>query len=209
MRLTEMHNANATLTQQPDYLVQGLHEANAQNESMRSMARGMPSHVTLQSMLSEANVSAQNASAQRDATLLQLQGAELRIDELDRFLKGAQSVAAHVNRAHVAKELALANAIAENESLRKEVTQLTQRIGAQHRHSETMFSQASFEEFRAKLEQELKTRLTAKDSETEGTTQKVRSRADAPTNGPHEDPTRIGSHSHQCRRHQCTSRLHP
>ena len=86
-----------TMTPQRDTLTDPLREANATILRLDTSLRNAPNQTTVQSMLNEANASAMHVSNQRDALLQQLQGAETRIGELDRFLLNMQTMANHVN----------------------------------------------------------------------------------------------------------------
>ena len=73
----------------------------------------------------EANASSINVSRQRDALVQQLQGAETRITELDRFLNNMQNMAARVKTRYDETDRLRQTATHECETLRAELASLT------------------------------------------------------------------------------------
>ena len=119
---------------------------------------GQPSPTLVQSMLSEANASAVNASAQRDSLIQQMQAAEMRIEELDKSLLGMQTVAKHLAGTHENDRLEAA-ALAQN--FREELTRLTRENGDMTRENASMYTAVQVEETRRTLITENEQRLAA------------------------------------------------
>jgi chromosome segregation ATPase len=145
-RLLDMTLNNQTLTQERDHLASRLVEANGLNGRLSKALHETPSMSTTQSMLNEANSSAVNASNQRDQLLQQLQGAEIRIGELDRFLLNMQRMAAHVKTRHDEVEHQRDHAISTNEKLTTDLTRMTERVADLTRAVASGFSQAQHDE---------------------------------------------------------------
>ncbi len=73
-------------------------------------------------MLTEANVSAQSATVQRDAMIQKLRGAELRINELDRFRDINAGAARHLNQRVVDGDAHTAASQGESARLKRELS---------------------------------------------------------------------------------------
>ncbi len=126
--LERLQSTIEVLAKQRNQLSYQLSEANATIARMNSAALGRPSQSTFESMLHTANASAANVTSQRDALYQQIQGYDLRIEELERFLKNSQGVAAHVNVKAVENEKARMALAIKNEQLQHDLASLNDQF---------------------------------------------------------------------------------
>ncbi len=150
-----------SMTLQHDTLTIQLLVANATILRLDTSLQNAPTQSTVQAMLNETNASSINVSRQCDALVQQLQGAEIRITGLDRYLLNMQTMAAHVNTRYNETDRLRQEATHDNDALRTELTRLTQRVAELTREIAGRYTQGQLEEARQQTVNDHGVQLTA------------------------------------------------
>ena len=166
-QVLDMQLTIQSMTSQRDTLTVQLMEANATVLRLDTSLRNAPAPTTVQAMLNEANASSINVTRQRDALVQQLQGAEIRITALDRFLLNMQTMAAHVNTKYGETDRLRQEATHENETLRTELNRLTQRVAELTNEVAQRHTTGQLEEARRQMTHDHEAKLTATRAETQ------------------------------------------
>jgi hypothetical protein len=154
-----------SLTSERDTLTVQLLEANSTIFRLDASLRASPTQSTVQGMLMEANASSINVSRQRDALVQELQGAETRITELNRFLTNMQNMAAHVKTRYDETDRQRKSDNDECETLRTNTTRLTQRVADLTLVLAGRYTPAQHEEARRQTANEYETKLATQRAE--------------------------------------------